>query len=82
MWHQHISVPSRCFSHIHVDLVGPLPASEGFTHLFMVIDRTIRWTSVAACAHALFRGWIARFGVPAMMTSDRGTQFTLLCVLC
>ena len=81
---EHIPVPSRRFSHVHVDLVGPLPASEGFTYLFTVIDRTTRWaeaiplqmTSAAACARALFRGWISHFGVPAVMTSDRGTQFT------
>ena len=81
---EHIPVPSRCFSHVHVDLVGLLPASDGFTYLFTVIDRTMRWaeavplqsTYAAACACALFRGWILRFGVPAVMTSDRGTQFT------
>jgi hypothetical protein len=39
---QHIPVPSRRFSHIHVDLVGPLPASKGFTYLFTIIDRTSR----------------------------------------
>ncbi|MFN9906454.1 MAG: integrase zinc binding domain-containing protein, partial [bacterium] len=33
---QHIPVPSRRFSHIHVDLVGPLPTSKGFTHLFTI----------------------------------------------
>ncbi len=32
-------------------------------------------TSSKACAEALFTGWIARFGVPASITSDRGTQF-------
>ena len=77
-------MPPRRFSHIHVDLVGPLPASEGFTHLFNVIDRTTCWaevvplrsTAAADCAHVLFRGWIARFGVPAAITSDRGSQFT------
>jgi hypothetical protein len=40
---QHIPVPTRRFSHIHVDLVGPLPASKGCTHLFTIIDRTTRW---------------------------------------
>jgi hypothetical protein len=40
---QHISIPTCCFSHIHVDLVGPLPPSKGFTHLFTIIDRTSRW---------------------------------------
>ena len=79
-----IPVPSQHFSHVHVDLVGLLPASDGFTYLFTVIERTTRWaeaiplqsTSAAVCACALFQGWITRFGVPAVMTSDRGTQFT------
>ena len=31
---------------------------------------------MANCARALFRGWVARFGVPAAITSDRGAQFT------
>ena len=48
--HQHIcsSVPqfpvaARRFSHIHVDLMGPLPSSRGFTHLFSILNRTSRW---------------------------------------
>jgi transposase InsO family protein len=81
---QHIPVPSRRFSHIHVDLVGPLPASKGFTHLFTIIDRTSRWpeaitiaaTTTVDCANALFQGWVSRFGVPAVITSDCGAQFT------
>ena len=79
-----IPVPAKKFSHIHVDLVGPLPPSEGFTHLLTIIDRTTRWpeaipivqTSTTYCAIALIRHWIARFGVPLDMTSDRGPQFT------
>jgi Integrase zinc binding domain len=39
----HVTVPERRFSHIHVDLVGPLPASEGATYVFTVIDRNTRW---------------------------------------
>lgn len=31
--------PSRRFSAIHVDIVGPLPPSRGFNYLFRVIDR-------------------------------------------
>jgi hypothetical protein len=80
----HIPVPVRRFSHIHVDLVGPLPRSSGFSYLFTVVDRTTRWpeavplTSVTAadCAAALLQGWIQRFGVPDIITSDRGPQFT------
>jgi hypothetical protein len=39
----HIPVPVRRFSHLHVDLVGPLPRSSGFSYLFTIIDRTTRW---------------------------------------
>jgi hypothetical protein len=79
---QHIPVPSHRFSHIHMDLVGPLPASKGFTHLF--IDRTSRWpeaipiaaTTTVDCANDLFQGWVSRLGVPTVISSDRGAQFT------
>jgi hypothetical protein len=80
----HIPVPVRRFSHLHVDLVGPLPRSSGFSYLFTVVDRTTRWpeavplasTTAADCAAALLQGWIQRFGVPDTITSDRGPQFT------
>ena len=79
-----IPVPHRCFGHIHVDLVGPLPPSRGNTYLFTIIDRTSRWPeaiplssiTVTDCARALFAGWVSRFGVPATITSDRGAKFT------
>jgi transposase InsO family protein len=81
---QHIPVPTRRFSHIHVDLVGPLLASKGFTYLFTIIDRTSRWpegitfaaTTTVDCANVLFQGWVSRFGVPAVITSDSGAKFT------
>ena len=76
--------PERRFSHIHVDLVGPLPVSRGHTYLFTIVDRFTRWPeaipltniSTESCARALLSGWVARFGVPIHMTSDRGAQFT------
>ena len=81
---QRFSVPRRRFDHIHIDLVGPLPPSSGFTHLLTVVDRFSRWpeaipindTTAAGCAQALSLHWIARFGIPTDMSSDRGPQFT------
>ena len=41
---QQMPIPVRRFSHIHLDLVGPLPRSkEGFNHLLTVVDRSSRW---------------------------------------
>uniref|UniRef100_A0A669E6I5 Gypsy retrotransposon integrase-like protein 1 n=1 Tax=Oreochromis niloticus TaxID=8128 RepID=A0A669E6I5_ORENI len=76
-------VPGRRFDHVHVDLVGPLPQSQGFTHLLTVVDRTTRWpeavplasTTAAAVAMAFLSTWVSRFGPPADITSDRGPQF-------
>ncbi len=75
---------SWCFSHIHVDLVGPLQYSNSFNHIFTIIDRMSKWmeaihlseTSAVACAKALTFTWISNFGVPETITSDRGPQFT------
>ena len=39
-----IPVPLHKFSHVHMDLVGPLPrTAEGHTHLLTIVDRTTRW---------------------------------------
>ncbi|GFO16286.1 Pol polyprotein [Plakobranchus ocellatus] len=72
-----IPVPAKRFSHLHIDLVGPLLPSEGFSHLLTIIDRTTRWpeaiplsgTSTTDCARALIRHWISRFGVPLDITT-------------
>jgi Integrase core domain/Integrase zinc binding domain len=79
-----IPVPAHRFAHINIDMVGPLPMLNSFTHLFTIIDQLSWWpeaipvtsTTTAACASALFHHWISRFGVPAAITSDRGAQFT------
>jgi hypothetical protein len=82
---QPITIPARCFTHIHMDIVGPLPAATcGSRYLITVVDRSSRWLealpmrdiAATSCADALIAGWISRYGVPAQLTSDRGTQFT------
>jgi hypothetical protein len=89
---QSIPIPQRRFSHLHVNLVGPLQFSNNFNHIFTIIDRTSKWieafplfdTSAALCAKALTFSWISHFGVPETITSDCGPQFTstLLFNLC
>lgn len=77
-------VPERRFDHVNVDLVGPLPPSRGYTYLLTMVDRTTRWpevvplssTTAAEVARAFIMAWVARFGTPSDLSSDRGPQFT------
>jgi len=81
---ENFTVPEKRFSHIHIDLVGPLPPSRGYSYLLTIVDRNTRWPeaipmreiTTTECARALISVWIARFGIPLSMTSDRGPQFT------
>ena len=80
----HFAPTTRRFDHVHVDLVGPLPPSQNHRYLFTVVDRFTRWAEAiplvdahtTTCARAFAAHWVARFGVPSDMTSDRGSQFT------
>jgi RNase H-like domain found in reverse transcriptase/Integrase zinc binding domain/Integrase core domain len=82
---QPIQVPQERFLHVHVDLVGPLPVSpESHTYVLSVIDWTTRWpelfplrdVTAATCVDTFTSGWVAHYGVPTAMTTDRGVQFT------
>ena len=48
-------IPSCRFDHIHVDLMGPLPPSKGFTHLFTVVDHFSRWPEATPQQHHRFQ---------------------------
>jgi hypothetical protein len=79
-----IPILQRRFSHLHVDLAGPLQYSNNFNYIFTIIDRTSKWMktipisdmSAAACAKALTFSLISLFGVPETITSDHGPQST------
>jgi hypothetical protein len=38
--------PAARFLHVHIDLVGPLPTSAGYTYCLTAVDRFSRWPEV------------------------------------
>lgn len=75
--------PSDRFQHVHIDVIGPLAPSKGNRYLLTMIDRYTRWPEAIpienqqadTVASAFISQWVARFGVPDVLTTDRGSNF-------
>ena len=75
-------VPEKRFEHLNLDLVTMTP-SNGYRYLLTIVDRFSRWPvaipikdmSVETILDAFAHGWVANFGVPSSITTDRGSQF-------
>ena len=78
-----LPMPDKRFDSLHIDIVGPLPESQGYSYLLTIVDRFTRWPeaislsdiSALTCARAFLYHWVSRYGVPSTLTSDRGRQF-------
>lgn len=75
--------PNKRFQHVHIDIVGPLPLCRDQKYVLTTIDRFSRWVQAVSMpnmeaetvAMVFMSGWVALFGCPARITTDRGTQF-------
>ena len=76
--------PNERLLHIHVDIIGPLPVSHGYSYLLSIICCFTRHVELVSLrdataiewANAFLLHWVGRFGCPTQMTTDRGRQFT------
>merc|ERR1712015_2648 len=78
-----IPVPNKRFSHINLDILGPLPKSNGFRYLLTIVCRSTRFVQAVplvqadaqSCTQAFLHHWLAFFSLPAVATSDNGNTF-------
>ncbi|GFU84673.1 retrovirus-related Pol polyprotein from transposon opus [Trichonephila clavipes] len=72
-------VPDTRFSVIHIDLIGPLPPSQGMTFCMTCIDRFSCWMEAVplpdckaeTASKAFYEHWVCRFGVPGKIITDQ-----------
>src|SRR5207249_80911 len=78
------SIRAESFSHIKIDVIGPLPVSlTGKRYIILAVDFFTKYTEAITTEEAdaqtvvkfLHSDIICRYGVPKEITSDRGTEF-------
>jgi len=82
---QPLEIPSKPWSSLSMDFITDLPLSNGFTCIFVVIDRFTKMghfipfpkvPSAIDTATSFMNNIFRLYGLPSEIITDRGTQFT------
>ena len=69
---------------VHLDFIGPLPATlRGNHHILVIVDQFTKWVeciplpnqTAEVTAKAAIDNFFARFGCAAQIVTDQGTNF-------
>ncbi|KFD65720.1 LOW QUALITY PROTEIN: hypothetical protein M514_22059, partial [Trichuris suis] len=76
----HFLKPDARFNKVHLDIVGPLPTSNGCKYILSQIQRWVEAlpitdTSATTVTITFVRHWVSQYGVMSTVTIYRGTQF-------
>jgi hypothetical protein len=80
-----LEIPMQQWSHVSMDFIGPLPTSQGYNAIAVVVDKLTKLvhliatnTTVTAKEFALifFNNIVRLHGVPNVIISDRDSKFT------
>ena len=78
------AIPSQPWEIISIDLVGPLPRSQGYDMICVIVDRFTKMIKVIPTTSSVTSEGVARIfrdnvfrshGIPRIVISDRGPQF-------
>ena len=88
--HHRTSIPLGTFAtpltrlnHVHEDIVGPLPPSNGCAYLLTCVDLFTRWPeaipiidyTAETVARTFLQKWVTRFGLLSTITTHHDCQF-------
>ena len=77
---------------VHMDLLGPMPLSQGNKYLLVMQDAHSKWVELTpltdktaeATVNGIMDCWISRHGAPESLVSDQGKEFvnSILAAVC
>ena len=75
--------PSQKFADINLDLVGPLPDSNGYSYILVIVDRFSRWPvaiplpdcKTHTILNAFMHNWLSLYGVPKKLLQIKARNF-------